>query len=72
MMTLSLGYNQLSGSIPAALGNLESLVALDLSNNKLTGIVPEAVLALPRLALADIDRHLYDPSAEQQLVGYPA
>ena len=37
---LSLSSNQLTGSIPAELGNLSSLVVLSLSSNQLTGSIP--------------------------------
>ena len=35
--SLSLGYNKLAGSIPAALGKLLYLERLDLHSNELTG-----------------------------------
>ena len=38
--TLDLSDNQLSGSIPAQLGNLSSLERLDLSGNQLSGEIP--------------------------------
>ena len=38
--SLSLGYNNLSGSIPAELGNLTSLEYLYLNYNQLTGAIP--------------------------------
>ena len=38
--SLSLGANQLSGTIPAELGNLNNLLALALSANQLSGTIP--------------------------------
>ena len=38
---LNLGYYQLTGSIPAALGNLTNLTQLNLSDNQLTGKIPD-------------------------------
>jgi Leucine-rich repeat (LRR) protein len=38
--TLSLGSNNLSGTIPTELGNLTSLIQLNFFNNSLTGTIP--------------------------------
>jgi hypothetical protein len=46
---LYLSHNQLSGSIPAALGELSSLNELDLSFNQLTGSIPSELANLRRL-----------------------
>ena len=37
---INLDYNQLSGSIPAELGNLPNLQVLDLTNNQFSGSIP--------------------------------
>ena len=53
---LSLGNNQLSGEMPAELGNLLSLERLDLGGNQLSGEMPAALgslLNLQRLDLSD-------------------
>ena len=43
MTGLELGYNELSGAIPAELGNLASLYWLDLGYNELSGPIPSAL-----------------------------
>uniref|UniRef100_A0A7N0VB97 non-specific serine/threonine protein kinase n=1 Tax=Kalanchoe fedtschenkoi TaxID=63787 RepID=A0A7N0VB97_KALFE len=40
---LLLGFNMISGHIPAEIGNLVSLVALGMENNKLIGDVPSSI-----------------------------
>ena len=40
---LRLGGNQLNGTIPAVLGNLDNLEALYLDYNQLTGTIPAAI-----------------------------
>ena len=51
---LDLRRNQLSGEIPAALGNLLNLQRLDLSNNQLSGEIPAALGNLLRLGRLDL------------------
>ena len=46
---LWLGYNQLTGEIPAALGGLASLKSLLFNRNRLTGAVPRELGGLSRL-----------------------
>lgn len=46
---LSMSAFQLSGSIPATLGNLNSLMQLDLSANSLSGSIPASLASLTRL-----------------------
>ena len=53
---LKLGNNQLTGPIPAELGNLANLQRLRLENNQLTGEIPAALGNLFNLQLL----HLYD------------
>ena len=49
VMGLDLGSNQLSGEIPAELGNLPRLKLLYLSDNKLTGPLPQSLTRLSGL-----------------------
>jgi hypothetical protein len=58
---LSLWVNQLTGTIPSSLGNLEALTRLDLDDNKLNGTIPSSLGALTGLN----ELYLFD----NQLVG---
>ncbi|MEQ1635281.1 MAG: leucine-rich repeat domain-containing protein [Methylococcales bacterium] len=49
VLSLNLGGNQLSGSIPAALGNLAQLQTLRLNNNQLNGTIPVTLGNLTQL-----------------------
>ena len=60
---LSLGANNLTGTIPAAIGELGDLVALDLSRNGLAGRIPPRLTALRRLR----DLLLNDNALEDEL-----
>ena len=51
---LSLGNNQLSGEMPAELGNLLSLERLDLGGNQLSGEIPAALGSLLNLQRLDL------------------
>ena len=59
---LSLSDNQLSGSIPAALGNLSQLEWLSLSGNQLSGSIPAALGNLSQLKWLELhDNQLSGP-----------
>ena len=59
---LRLSGNRLSGSIPAALGNLSALAILDLGGNELSGTIPVALGNLSALVLLDLsDNRLSGP-----------
>ena len=47
---IELFVNQLSGTIPVGLGDLEKLHSLDISMNGLTGEIPKDMFTPPRLA----------------------
>ena len=52
---LDLSYNQLSGTIPAAIGNLSSLTELELGGNQLSGTIPVELGNLTRLTTLDLN-----------------
>ena len=52
--TLDLGYNQLTGEIPAQLGQLTQLERLDLNDNQLTGEIPAQLGQLNQLTRLDL------------------
>ena len=52
---LDLNYNQLSGTIPAELGNLSSLTELELGGNQLSGTIPVELGNLTRLTTLDLN-----------------
>lgn len=54
MVVLALQYNQLTGAIPASLGELLMLRRLDLSFNKLFGSIPVKLANMPILEVLDI------------------
>ena len=59
---LILNYNQLTGEIPAELGNLANLQTLDLWENQLTGPIPSELGGLPSLEWLDLsDNQLTGP-----------
>ena len=54
VISLDLHYNSLTGEIPEALGNLDSLQYLDLGDNYLTGTIPETLENFSNLKSLDL------------------
>ena len=55
--TSGVGYNQLTGGIPAELGNLANLQHLYLSGNELTGAIPAELGNLANLQRLSLPRY---------------
>lgn len=53
-LVLELSYNQLNGSVPPEIGNLQMLKWLDLSFNQLSGNLPVQLANAPQLKVLDI------------------
>lgn len=58
VVSLSLPANNLSGPLPAALGDLAALTTLDLGDNLLSGQIPATLGALPDLGYIDLGNNL--------------
>ena len=54
LRTLTISNNKLSGTIPAALGDLSELTTLHLTNNELSGTIPAALGDLSKLIALDL------------------
>lgn len=52
--TINLDRNNVSGSIPASIGNISTLTIIDLHNNAIVGTIPDAINNLSKLAYLDI------------------
>jgi Leucine-rich repeat (LRR) protein len=70
VIALYLGENNLSGTLPASVGDLTALQMLNLSFNKLTGLIPIEVWNLTNLTELDLSRNTFSgniPSAIENL-----
>ena len=66
---LSLTSNDLSGPIPAALGDLSRLEQLDLRRNRLSGPIPATLASLPNLEQLDLERNALTGAIPEGLGG---
>jgi len=64
---LNLGYNHLSGPLPAELGNLTSLTNLELFSNQLSGSLPTQLGSLTKLTGLDMGGNKLSGSIPTQL-----
>ena len=64
---LSLRNNGLSGSLPAALGNLEALQVLSLDRNSIGGSLPSSLVNLPNLSIIGLARNSLSGSLPSSL-----
>jgi Leucine-rich repeat (LRR) protein len=57
LSVLALQYNQLTGAIPASLGDLQMLMRLDLSFNYFFGSIPVWLVNAPMLEVLNIQNN---------------
>ncbi|RKZ50522.1 MAG: hypothetical protein DRR00_15010 [Candidatus Parabeggiatoa sp. nov. 3] len=57
LQTLNLGNNQLSGTIPVELGNVDSLTSLGLNDNQLNGAIPNEFGNLVNLMVLELSHN---------------
>ena len=69
VVRLNLSSNELSGSIPEALGNLSALTILRLANNELSGSIPEGLGRLTALTSLHLDNNELSGSIPEGLRG---
>ncbi|GJP36725.1 hypothetical protein CLOM_g21201 [Closterium sp. NIES-68] len=61
--------NQLTGSIPAAVGNLKNLTSLWLSGNRLTGPIPPSIGSLTNLTRLELYQNELEGSIPESIFG---
>jgi len=67
--TLSLGYNNLTGTLPSSIGVFSRLQYLSLNNNQLTGTIPAELGNLARVNEVSLDRNQLSGSIPPELAG---
>jgi Leucine-rich repeat (LRR) protein len=67
LLRLSLGMNNMSGPIPACIGDLNLLQIFDVGNNRLDETIPSAIGSLLNLTYLDVSMNLLSGSLPTQL-----
>ena len=67
LVALTLGFQQLQGSLPLELGLLTDLRFLSLRRNLLTGTIPRSIGALTNLVLLDLGRGTFESTLPTEL-----
>ncbi|PRQ29641.1 putative protein kinase RLK-Pelle-LRR-XII-1 family [Rosa chinensis] len=62
LISLQLGFNQLSGSLPTTLGRVRNLQGMYLSDNKLVSYIPDELCQLYNLADMEMPHNLFSGS----------
>ncbi|KAL4291277.1 hypothetical protein GQ457_14G025410 [Hibiscus cannabinus] len=69
ILTVTLGYNHLTGTVPSSIGNLSRLTKLDLSNNKFEGAIPSSLRNCKSLQSLDLSQNKLNGRVPHQLFG---
>jgi len=67
LVTLNLGWNNLTGTLPASIGNMRHLTSLYLSSNNLTGSLPASIGNLTGLTSFDLSNNTLTGSLPSSL-----
>ncbi|MBB6461184.1 leucine-rich repeat domain-containing protein [Flammeovirga kamogawensis] len=60
VIKINLRGNNLNGTVPGSIGNLQELKVLDLSDNKLKGTIPNQIRFLKKLSKLKIDHNSFN------------
>ncbi|KAI7745661.1 hypothetical protein M8C21_006814 [Ambrosia artemisiifolia] len=66
-ISLNLGNNQLSGPLPAEVGNLNNVNEIILANNRLSGNIPSSISSCVSLQILNISNNLFSGSLPESL-----
>jgi len=66
---LSLHTNNITGTIPSSIGNLDKLITLDLSNNRFTGVIPTEIGNLVNIEVLFLGKNNFASSPIPEWIG---